>query len=437
MSGQGNGLALGQFADTGSVEHRPGPPHDNTNFAGQDPHVLYDQVQNADPAQVSRVADSWNKIGEALDTVGDVLATGVARGAAGWTGAAAQSALGFHTRVAQWTAVAAQASHQAGDNVSMQSDAASNAKYSMPKPINYGMPQALADFAGNPLNIGEIQQKLDQAQQNGEQIRQIARQYDTSLVQASQRMPALGPTPTFGGPGSGSPTPPPMLPPAGGGPGGAGSAPQTVQGDSAGGTVVASRDGGAGASFSSPVGVPGTPPGSAGGPGSIVPPPLLHTTPQDAGGPFGGSGGPGSGSPMGTAPLPGSPAAPDGGMGFVPGGPMGAGGGVGGGDPAIGRFGGAAGSAGRFGGRGGTSGGRSAVGSGGRSAAGAVPAAEDAFEERAATGAPGQAGFGGMGAGRGRGSEDEEHRRPAYLVENDPDSIFGTGERTAPPVIGE
>jgi hypothetical protein len=32
--------------------------------------------------------------------------------------------------------------------------------------------------------------------------------------------------------------------------------------------------------------------------------------------------------------------------------------------------------------------------------------------------------------------EDEEHQRPSYLVEPDPDSMFGTDEMTAPPVIG-
>ncbi|MGX7825604.1 hypothetical protein ACTG9Q_10980 [Actinokineospora sp. 24-640] len=42
--------------------------------------------------------------------------------------------------------------------------------------------------------------------------------------------------------------------------------------------------------------------------------------------------------------------------------------------------------------------------------------------------------MGGVGA---RGEEDEEHRRPSYLVEDDPDSLFGTDQVTAPPVIGE
>jgi hypothetical protein len=45
-----------------------------------------------------------------------------------------------------------------------------------------------------------------------------------------------------------------------------------------------------------------------------------------------------------------------------------------------------------------------------------------------------------MGGGRGRGGEgeeDQEHQRPTYLVEADPDEVFGTDMRTAPPVIGE
>jgi len=36
--------------------------------------------------------------------------------------------------------------------------------------------------------------------------------------------------------------------------------------------------------------------------------------------------------------------------------------------------------------------------------------------------------MGGMGAGRGEGGEDEERQRPSYLVEPDPDSMFGTDE---------
>jgi hypothetical protein len=42
----------------------------------------------------------------------------------------------------------------------------------------------------------------------------------------------------------------------------------------------------------------------------------------------------------------------------------------------------------------------------------------------------------GAGAARGQGSEDEEHKTK-FLIEEDGDSLFGSDELTAPPVIGE
>lgn len=48
------------------------------------------------------------------------------------------------------------------------------------------------------------------------------------------------------------------------------------------------------------------------------------------------------------------------------------------------------------------------------------------------------AGLGGMsiGAGRGRDEVDGVHKRPDYLVEPDAESLFGSDELTAPPVLG-
>jgi hypothetical protein len=39
--------------------------------------------------------------------------------------------------------------------------------------------------------------------------------------------------------------------------------------------------------------------------------------------------------------------------------------------------------------------------------------------------------------GQGKGGEDSEHKRAAYLLNPDPDATFGTDEAVAPPVIGE
>jgi hypothetical protein len=44
----------------------------------------------------------------------------------------------------------------------------------------------------------------------------------------------------------------------------------------------------------------------------------------------------------------------------------------------------------------------------------------------------------GSGGGRGKGGEDEEHQRAAYLKNADPEATFGgTDEKPTPPVIGE
>ncbi|NUS63981.1 MAG: hypothetical protein HOQ46_10065 [Saccharothrix sp.] len=41
------------------------------------------------------------------------------------------------------------------------------------------------------------------------------------------------------------------------------------------------------------------------------------------------------------------------------------------------------------------------------------------------------------GPAAGRGEEDVEHQSPSYLLEPDPEALFGNGEATAPPVIGD
>lgn len=71
---------------------------------------------------------------------------------------------------------------------------------------------------------------------------------------------------------------------------------------------------------------------------------------------------------------------------------------------------------------------------------GGAGAAESATTRSAASGGRGMGTpMGAAGAGRGgRGEDDDEHQRPDYLQENDPDAAFiGDLPKTAPPVIGE
>jgi hypothetical protein len=51
-------------------------------------------------------------------------------------------------------------------------------------------------------------------------------------------------------------------------------------------------------------------------------------------------------------------------------------------------------------------------------------------------GAAGARGMGSPRMGGGRRQADKEHKTAGYLQENDPDAIFGTDQKTVPPVIG-
>lgn len=89
---------------------------------------------------------------------------------------------------------------------------------------------------------------------------------------------------------------------------------------------------------------------------------------------------------------------------------------------------GQAGAGGVFGGGAGGPGGPGlgAVGAGGAGLAGA------------ARGRGGAGGFGGaMPGSRGKGDDDTEHTRPEFLIEPDPNAVFGTDAPSSAPVIGE
>ncbi|AGM06331.1 hypothetical protein [Amycolatopsis keratiniphila] len=101
-----------------------------------------------------------------------------------------------------------------------------------------------------------------------------------------------------------------------------------------------------------------------------------------------------------------------------------------------------------LGGEGGTGGRAGAPGSGGLGSGrgsgmggiGGLGGADHLAGGRGGAGRGGAGAMGGpMGAGgrRADGDEDDEHQRPDYLIEADPDAIFGTDQRTSPPVIGE
>jgi hypothetical protein len=447
------------------VNTRSAPSVDGNNYLTYSHDALYGMVNNGlDAGQVGSSSQAWNKVSNSMVNISKTLNTAATSTESSWTGNAADSARSFHAGVSGWTGSASESAQLVSDNMFNQSTAAQSAKSNVPKPVPYSFNDELKDFftAPNPaVGMNTINDKLA-AQQTAHQAAATAVQsYDNSLSQSAGQMPAMSPPPTFnpsagGGPGTGGGG-------GGGGTVGGGGGPTFPGGGAVGGAGGGAGSGGGGAGGGGGFGGVPLPPGRGGGSGSG----------NNGGGTGGtgpgtttsgaGTGGFGPGSPGfnggGNGPV-GVGSDPSGGFGmpvggfgggFGGGGGGGTGGGSGfGGGGAGGAGGGGAGGGGLGksgfgpGGSGGAVGDNSSSAAGARSAAGAAAAEESALGRgvagtRGMAGEPGGsgAGAGGMGAGRGqRGKDDEEHKRASYLVEADPDSIFGTDERTVPPVIG-
>lgn len=448
-------------------------------------------TEDVDPAVVGQMGDAWIETGNAMTRFQSGVAAAINNSEADWQGQAGNAARTYMAGVGNWVGSAGESAQLVGTQTNIQADALSEAKVSMPEPVAFDVAAANRDLqtTTNPVEMmSKYATYMAQytAQQNAhEQAARVLSTYDSSLAGASA-MPAFAPPPQMNG-GSGSLTPvggdqlkglgtdPGVNPSGSGSTGGAGSAGGAGGGGSnpgvptlpggPGGPGGAGGGGGSGSGGGPGGGVPGLPGGpggtdpSAGGGG---PNPGPGGGPPLPGGPGPGGLGPGPGgnqNPGGGPPLPFGPGVlpgPDGERGggrgfgpgtgpgtrgFGPGGGFGTGGGLGsGGGPGSG-FGSGSGAGGAGGGSG--AGGLAARG-GGMGGAGLGPgggalAAESAAMRGGAVGAAGRGGI-GMGAvpgGRGRGEEDEEHQRPSFLVEGDPDAVFGTDEMTAPPVIGE
>ena len=235
----------------------------------------------------------------------------------------------------------------------------------------------------------------------------------------------------------------------GGGPGGGGYSPGSLPGGSY------SPPGGGGGGGYSPGDVPGgvTPPGGKYAPPDYTSPEYTspeytspdYTSPEYSGPEYDDGGTSSAGY---TAPAYNAPAAGGfgpGSSGFGPGsaggfGPSGGAGGgsYGSGGGGYGSSGGGAYGAGGFGPRGSGLGGGASTGSAtpgsGSTGGGYAGARGGSSGSSSSMGRPMMGGMGG--AGRGQGGDDEEHERK-YLIEEDGNSLFGTDELTAPPVIGE
>ncbi|HEX6357748.1 PPE domain-containing protein [Actinophytocola sp.] len=470
MSARAQSLANG-------IDTRQGPIMQCSNYmAVPHPQLKTMVTEDAIPAEVSESGDKWITLGNEMVKFQNNVEGAIKGSTTEWQGSAGDAARTFMAGIGDWVGAAGQSAQLAGTQMNLQASALDEAKRSMPEPVEFDLDAAnrQLQMTSDPLNytaqLGLFQAQYNQSQAAHEEAAGVVGTYDSGLAGAST-MPAFGPPPTLamtnvgettiaddrisensndrlntnadsssGSTGNGGtddpgpgPVPPPSTPGDPGGPGnpnpnnpnGPGSpGSPNVPGIPGGG----SGSGGSGTSPSSDL--PGLP-----GPGQFP-------TPGTGGGGGGGQPGPNPnfGTPLPIGGLPG-PTGGDldrsgrgfgGGRGFGPGGS-----GYGGGP-------GSSYGPGGSGGSGPGSGQGSAPGRGPGMGGGFGPGAAAAAAEGGALGRGGPAGGRGVGGGmmppggrRGEGDEDSEHQRASYLVEGDPDAVFGTDEMTAPPVIGE
>ena len=417
------------------VEYVSGLHAPNADYKGTDHTQLQAFLQsNLNVEQVSEVSTAYHQVHQVFDKFATSMNTAVNASKGTWEGTAAENAQQYFTSLGKWSDANSQNAKLASETIYDQGQAASTAKNSMPAPIPFSWGDEFKSWAtSNPLNLPDNVDKSLQKQKDSQaahdQAASVMSTYDKNLYEAASKQPAFAPPPSFStGGGSGDPN-------------GTGDknginnpGSVTMPGSSSVNTP------GGGSNHFTTGNVPGTIPGTTGtphfsGPGSTTGAGLLPagtTTPSSfaPGAISGGATSNPNNQSMGMPPM--SPM-PMGGMNF-------------GGDEAYNsKVGGAGRGGGGFGPGG--SGAGNATGAGAASGA-ARPGGIGAAEAAAGRGMGGlgsgsASGRGGMGGGgmargqKGEGDEDTEHSRPTYLVEGDPDEVFGTDLRTAPPVIGE
>ncbi|MEU4254105.1 hypothetical protein AB0F15_42610 [Amycolatopsis sp. NPDC026612] len=423
------------------VEYVQGLNPSSADYKGSDHTQLQGYLDtNLNVEQVSELSTAYHDVHQVFDKFAQSMNTAVNASKGTWEGGAAENAQQYFTSLSKWSDANSQNAKLASETIYDQGQAAATAKNSMPAPIPFSWKDEFKDWAtSNPLNLADNVDKSLQKQKDSQaahdEAASVMSTYDKNLYEAASKQPAFAPPPSFStGGGTGDPNgtgdKTGINNPSGVNIPGPGSVTMPggnahVQGFGSGAAVPGA--GGAAAHFSGPGSTTGSGFVPAGGttPSSFTPSSISGPSTSNPNQQFGGM------PPMSPMPM--------GGMNF-------------GGDEAYNsKVGGGGGSGSGRGGGGfgpGGSGAGNATGAGAASGAarpGGIGAAEAAAGRGMGGLGAGAGGRGGMGPGgggmgrgqKGEGDEDTEHSRPTYLVEGDPDEVFGTDLRTAPPVIGE
>ncbi|MBP2320886.1 hypothetical protein JOF56_001271 [Kibdelosporangium banguiense] len=397
---ESQGERLQEGAEYRELGDAPSP-----NYLGYSHEALKAMVEGRnDPGQVGTIGSSWTKLGNAFVELGDALVKSVTKSASEWQGTSADKAREFTGQLGNWFNSVAQGAQLAGNRLTAKAQLAADIKNSLPPPVDFSMSDALQQ-ANQQTDPAAQQQAMSQLRENAaaqeaahRQAAEMVEKYDKALIDYAATMPAFAPPPTM----AGSPPPNQNLVTQLDAPQGVNQPDKLdeVQQNQIPGpnSSVPQRDSGTQQQQPTPVKPVDMPTVRPGG----VTTPDSSTSQQNF-------------QPMSSTYQPGSFGS---GSGFSSGSSYSPSGGGGAGFAAPLQNPGA----------------RAGFATPGPERV--APGASTAARTGGPAGRPGA--FGGMPmGGQGKGEDDYEHTRPEYLVEPDPNEIFGTDEQTSKPVIGE
>ncbi|MFB9929240.1 hypothetical protein ACFORO_22775 [Amycolatopsis halotolerans] len=391
---------------------QPGLAPSDADYLGHPHQQLKSYVEtNLDVEQVSSVSHAYTEVQKAFEDFATQLGEAVKKAAHAWSGEAAAGAQAYFVSLAEWAEANGQNAKLAAQIVEEQASAAQAAKHSMPDAVPFDWSEEFDKWShASPLEMSnEIDATLKKQQDSRsahEQAAETMSKYDASLHETGSKQPAFAHPPKFGVASGGGaavamPTGPEHHDAASAPAPAAPASPAPAAADAGSASAGAAAGGGAVAGHASAP--------TVSGPSQFTG--AVHQAMPDSATTAAGY----APSAAQSAPGGGNAGAAGMGMGAMPmGGMMGGGGGGFGADEEH----------------------QSKVGRGG----GSFGPGDGAMEPGAADVAAG--GMGGAparpGMGFGARPYDDSLNQPAFVMEiEDDDEVFGSGHRSAPPVIGE
>lgn len=384
---------------------QPGLAPSDADYLGHPHQQLKSFVEaNLDVEQVSSVAHAYTEVQKAFEEFATQLGEAVKKASHAWSGEAAAGAQAYFVSLAEWAEANGQNAKLAAQIVEEQASAAQVAKHSMPEAVPFDWSEEFDKWShASPLEMGDAIDATLKKQQDSrsahEQAAETMSKYDASLYSSGSKQPTFAHPPKFGvATGGGAAVAMPT------GPEHHDAAPVPPVADAGSASASAGAVAGGGGAVAGHVSAP-----TVSGPSQFTG--AVHQPMPDSATTAAGY----APAAAQAAPSGGSAGAGGMGMGAMPmGGMMGGGGGGFGADEEhetkVGRGGG-----GSFGpGDGAMAPGAADVAAGGMGGAPARP-----------------------GMGFGARPYDDGNDQPAFVLEIEDDEVFGSGHRSAPPVIGE